>query len=76
MSKKKERAKRRAEDKIKSDARAKEKAEWARKCKLITPVMKKMNKTKLNVPTFKQIQSFLKQKFKLNQEEANKISVS
>ena len=75
MQKKQARAIQRAEDKIKADARVHKAEKWAEKCKLITPVMKRMNKTKLKVPTFKQIRTFLKQQFKLSKSEMNKITV-
>ena len=75
MSKKRARAELRAHEKVKSQERAKKAAVWANKCKLITPVMKQLKKTKQKVPTFKQIQKFLKQKFKLRKTDADKITV-
>ena len=75
MAKKKARANQRAADRVKANERARKADVWSTKCKLITPVMKRLNKTKQNVPTFKQIQKFLKQKFKLNKIQTDKITV-
>ena len=75
MAKKKARANQRAADRVKVNERARKADVWAKKCELITPVMKRLNKTKQNVPTFKQIKKFLKQKFKLNKIQTDKITV-
>ena len=72
----KARANQRAADKIKANERARKAEVWAKKCTLITPVMKRLNKTKQNVPTFKQIRKFLKQKFKLNKIQTDRITVN